>query len=333
MKVIKGSDLAPLEPLMDRAVAVIGYGNQGHAHALNLRDSGIEPLVGARPDSAGASRAAAAGFDPLPIDEAASRADLVIIALPDEVQPGVYQHQIGPHLSPGATIGFLTGFSIHYHQIEPAAGLGVVMVAPKGPGQALRWRYEQGQGIPCLYATHQDNEAGDAEAIGLAWANGIGCTRAGIICTTFADEAETDLFGEQTVLCGGMTWLMLAAFETLVEAGYPPELAYMECCQEVKQIGDLVYEKGIAGMMDAISNTAEFGAHATGPDLIDNALGDRMKEALERIRSGEFAREFRQDHDAGFAAFGSKRAKLASHSNEQAGQAVRSLLPWLDEPK
>jgi ketol-acid reductoisomerase len=331
MKIIQGPGATPQGLLAGKTAAVIGYGNQGHAHALNLRESGVVVVVGARPESAGTRNAEAAGFIPLSIAEAASRADLAIIALPDEVQPAVYAEQIGPHLRSGATIGFLTGYAIHHHLIEPAGDLGVVMVAPKGPGHALRRRYEQGQGIPCLLAVQQDSPAGDAEAIALAWAGAIGCARAGIICTTFADETETDLFGEQTVLCGGMTWLILAAFETLVEAGYPPELAYMECCQEVKQISDLIYERGIACMMDAISNTAEFGAHEAGPELIDDGIREKMRRILQRIRSGNFSRRMREDYEAGFVQFSANRRRLAAHPNEAAGRTVRSLLPWLNQ--
>ncbi|UCD76130.1 MAG: ketol-acid reductoisomerase [Phycisphaerales bacterium] len=331
MKIIQGSDAVSQEPLAGKTVAVVGFGNQGRAHALNLRESGVQVVVATRPGSAGAQRAADAGFPPIAAEEAATRADLAILALPDEVQPVVYAGQIAPHLRPGVTVGFLTGFAVHHGLIEPAAGIGVVMVAPKGPGHALRRRYEQGQGIPCLFAVHQESPAGDAEALGLAWAGAIGCARAGIIFTTFAHETETDLFGEQTVLCGGMSWLILAAFETLVDAGYPPELAYMECCQEVKQIGDLIYERGIAGMMDAISNTAEFGAHEVGPELVDDETREKMRQILQRIRSGEFARRMQEDHEAGFPKFNTKRRKLAAHPNEPAGATVRSLLPWLAE--
>jgi ketol-acid reductoisomerase len=324
-----GPQNAPLEPLAGKTVAVLGFGNQGAAHALNLRDSGVSVLVANRPDTANGRRAVACGFDPLPLEEGVERADLTIIALPDEAQPAVWTDRIAPHLKPGGIAGFLHGFSIRYRLIRPPDDIGVIMVAPKGPGRTLRQRFEGGQGIPCLFAVHQDSPAGDAEAIGRAWAAGIGCARAAIIPTTFADETETDLFGEQAVLCGGMTQLVLAAFETLVEAGYAPELAYMECCQEVKQVADLVYERGLAGMTEAISNTAEFGTYRAGPDLIDEAVRRRMRAILEEVRDGRFAAAMREDYAAGFPWFSRQRRALAEHPIETAGQAVRSWMPWL----
>ena len=328
-----GPQNAPPEPLAGKTVAVLGFGNQGAAHALNLRDSGVTVLVANRSATPAGRRAAACGFDPLPIEEAVEKADLAIIALPDEAQPAVWTDRIAPHLRPGVIAGFLHGFSIRYRLIRPPEDIGVIMVAPKGPGRTLRQRFERGQGIPCLFAVHQDSPAGDAEAIGRAWAGGIGCTRAAIIPTTFADETETDLFGEQAVLCGGMTQLILAAFETLVEAGYDPELAYMECCQEVKQVADLVYERGLAGMTEAISNTAEFGAYRTGPGLIDEAMRQRMRVILEEVRDGRFAAAMREDHAAGFPWFREQRRALAEHPIEAAGETVRSWMPWLGGPE
>jgi ketol-acid reductoisomerase len=333
LKILRGHAAAPLEPLKSKTVAVLGYGNQGHAHALNLRDSGIRVVIGARRDGDAAQRAAADGFEPLSMDEATRQADLVIIALPDEVQPGVYAESIAPNLRQGATIGFIHGFNIRYDLIKPipGAGVGVVMIAPKGPGAALRARYLDGLGLACLFASHQESARGDSQPLALAWANGIGCARAGIIFTTFADETDTDLFGEQTVLCGGMTWLILAAFETLVEAGYPPELAYLECCHEVKQIADLVYEGGIVSMMQHISNTAEFGAHIAGPKIVDESVRTRMREILHSIRDGSFARSLREDHARGFAWFEAEREKLRKHPIEGAGETVRALMPWLSK--
>ena len=330
-KILRGSDQTPLEPLGGRTAAVLGFGNQGAAHALNLRDSGVEVIVANRPDSANGRRAAAAGFAPLAIEDAVERADLVIMALPDEAQPDVWKQRIAPHLRPGTIVGFLHGFTVRYDLISQPKDVGVIMVAPKGPGRTLRRRYEQGLGIPCLFAVHQDSPAGEAEAIGLAWAAGIGCARAAIVYTTFADETETDLFGEQTVLCGGMTELILAAFETLTEAGYPPELAYMECCQEVKQVADLVYERGLAGMMQAISNTAEFGAHRAGPVLIDDLTRRRMKAILAAIRDGSFANALREDHAQGSPWFNEQRDRIRQHPIEPAGEAVRAWMPWLDQ--
>lgn len=329
IKILRGNAAAPLEPLKGKTVAVLGYGNQGHAHALNLRDSEIKVIVGSRRDSAGRERAVAEGFESLLIEDATRQADLLIIALPDEAQPEVYQRSIAPNLHPGATIGFIHGFNIHYHLITPQPDIGVVMIAPKGPGAALRQRYLDGLGLACLFAKHQESPRGDSQSLALAWANGLGCARAGIIFTTFADETDTDLFGEQTVLCGGMTWLILAAFETLVEAGYPPELAYLECCHEVKQISDLVYEGGIAAMMQRISNTAEFGAHLAGPKIVDESVRKRMREILQAIRNGSFANSLREDYTKGFPWFEKQREQLRNHPIEKAGGTVRSLMPWL----
>lgn len=330
LKIVSGEDENLLRALQGKTAAVIGFGNQGAAHALNLRESGIEVIVANRPDSANGRRATACGFEPLPIEDAVLRADLLIIALPDELHADVWRDRIAPHLRAGTIVGFLHGFTIRYDLISPPEDVGVIMVAPKGPGRTLRRRYEQGLGIPCLFAVHQDSPAGEAEAIGLAWAAGIGCARAAIVYTTFADETETDLFGEQTVLCGGMTELILAAFETLTEAGYPPELAYMECCQEVKQVADLVYERGLAGMMKAISNTAEFGAHRAGPVLVDDVARRRMKAILAAVRDGSFANALREDHAQGNPWFTEQRERIRRHSIEPAGEAVRSWMPWLD---
>ena len=288
-------------------------------------------FVGSRPDSPGSSRARESDFSAVSIQDASGRADLAILALPDEVQPQVYEQLVAPNLKPGATLGFLHGFNIRFGFIKPRPDIGVIMVAPKGPGRTLRERFVAGQGIPCLFALHQDSPQRDAQAIGLAWANGIGCARAGVIFTTFKDETDTDLFGEQTVLCGGMTELVIAAFETLVNAGYPPELAYLECCHEVKQIADLVYARGLAGMMQAISNTAEFGAYQAGPMVIDDHTRQRMREVLNRIQNGAFANDLRADHARGFAWFNAQREKLRDHPIEAAGKSIRALMPWLAE--
>jgi ketol-acid reductoisomerase len=331
LRIVSGEEDTLLQPLRNRTVAVLGFGNQGAAHALNLRDAGLDVLVANRADSPNGRHAAACGFEPLDIEEAVARADLAIVALPDEVHAEVWKSRIAPHLSVETTIGFLHGFTIRYDLISPPEDVGIIMVAPKGPGRTLRRRYEQGLGIPCLFALHQDSPAGDAEAIGLAWAAGIGCARAAIVYTTFADETETDLFGEQTVLCGGMTELILAAFETLLEAGYPPELAYMECCQEVKQVADLVYEHGPAGMMDAISNTAEFGAHRAGPVLVDDLARRRMKAILAAVRDGSFAHALREDHAQDNPWLNEQRERIRRHPIEPAGEAVRAWLPWLGD--
>ena len=332
LKTLTDPRLALLEPLLDKNAAVLGFGNQGAAHAVNLRDSGVDVVVANRSESPGFQRAIASGFTPTTIPHATESADLLIVALPDEAQPDLWRTEIAPNLRPGSTVGFLHGFNVHYGFIDPPRDIGVVMVAPKGPGTTLRQRFEQGHGIPCLFAVHRESPDRDAEALGLAWAAGIGCARAAIVYTSFAHETETDLFGEQTVLCGGMTQLILAAFETLVDSGYPPELAYMECCQEAKQITDLIYERGLAGTMDAISNTAEFGAHKTGPGLIDDAVRARMRIVLDDIRNGAFAAGLRADHAAGFPWFNARRQALRNHPIEAAGSTVRTWLPWLSDP-
>ena len=320
LKIISGEENAPLQPLLGKTVAVLGCGNQGAAHAMNLRDCGVEVIVANRTDSPNGRRAAASGFRPMTVEQATSSADLVIIALPDEVQPNIWDKHIAPSLRPGTIVGFLHGFCIHYGLIEPAPEVGVIMVAPKGPGQALRQRFLDGKGLPCLFALHQD-PAENAEAIGLAWAAGIGCARAAIVSTTFAHETETDLFGEQAVLCGGIT--------ELIDFGYPPELAYMECCQEVKQIADLIHQRGLSQTMRAISNTAEFGAYRTGPRLIDEAVRNRMRDVLAEVRDCRFAQALRGDYADGFPWFSKRRQAISSHPIEDAGASVRAWTPWL----
>ncbi len=324
--------LLTLQPLRGRPVAVLGYGNQGRAHALNLRDSGVEVVVGSREESLGTATARGDGFVVQAIPDAAAGADLVILALPDEVQPRVYVEQIAPRLRPGATIGFIHGFNIHHRFIEPAPGIGVVMVAPKGPGTTLRELFRAGRGLPCLLAVERESAGDDASRLALAWATGIGAGRSAVIRTTFADETVSDLFGEQAVLCGGMTALVLAAFETLVEAGYPPELAYLECCHELKQVADLLYARGPSGMNEAISSTAEFGSFDAGPRLVDHNVRDRLRAMLADIRSGGFAERMRRDAAAGSPWLEARRRALRSHPIEPAGKVIRSLMPWLQEP-
>jgi len=324
--------LASVEALRDRTVAVIGFGNQGAAHAANLRDSGVAVVVANRRESVNGRRAVSAGFELLDIPTAARLADLVILALPDEVQPEIYADAIEPALKPGAVVGFIHGFAIRYGLIRPRVDLGVVLVAPKGPGATLRELYLRGLGLPCLFAVHQPSDRADAERIGLAWAAGIGCARSGIAVTTFADETETDLFGEQAVLCGGMQALMLAAFDVLVEAGYDPALAYLECCHEIKQVADLLYSRGPSGMNAAISNTAEFGAMDAGTRLVDSDVRERMRAILADIRSGAFASRLRQDALAGFPSLSRRRRGMSDHPIETASETVRSLMPWLDSP-
>ncbi len=333
IQIIREPDNAPIEPLQGLTTAVVGFGNQGAAHALNMRDSGLHVIVANRRDTPNGRRAADNGFEPLQIADAVARADLVVMALPDEAQPELYGREVAPHLRAGAVVGFLHGFNIRYGFIRPAEHVGVVMVAPKGPGRTLRRLYEQGHGLPCLFAVHQDpGRTGDgpsAEAVGLAWANAIGCVRAAIVRTSFADETETDLFGEQAVLCGGLSALIRAAFETLCAAGYPPELAYLECCHEVSQVADLVYKSGLTGMYEAISNTAEFGAHRAGPVLIDEGVRQRMGDLLREVRDGTFATALRADHHEGGPWFERQRAEARTHPLEPAGEVVRSLMPWL----
>ncbi len=332
MRVLRGDHDAPLEPLRQRQVALLGFGNQGRAHALNLRESGISVLVGGRPSTGGGrgqEEAKALGFEVASYAEAAARGDLIILALPDESHASVYRESIATHARPGTTLGFLHGFSVRYGALTPRSDLGVVLVAPKGPGTTLRERYLLGQGIPALVAVERESPQRDARSLALAWANGIGSARAGILETTFADETETDLFGEQTVLCGGLMGLVVAAFETLVARGYPPELAYIECCHEVKQVADLVYARGLAGMRAAISNTAEFGAFTAAPRVVDEGVRRTFASILEEIRDGRFARRMLEDHANGDAWFAAERRKADQHPIEQTGERVRALMPWL----
>jgi ketol-acid reductoisomerase len=321
---------ADLEALSGRSVAVIGYGNQGRAHALNLRDSGVLVAVGSDPGRAGWARSEADGFRPLPIEKAAASSDLVVLALPDEMHEGLWRDRLAASVRPGAVVGFLHGFSIHFGFVQVPQSMGVVLVAPKGPGHALRRRFEEGVGLPCLFAVHQGGaDAAATRAIGLAWAAGIGGGRAAVVETTFAVEAETDLFGEQAVLCGGMMSLMQAAFDTLVRAGYPADVAYMECCQELKQIADLAYERGLAGTRTAISNTAEFGAFVAGDRLVDDTTRTKLDALLAEVRDGSFARRFRDDAQAGFPWMSRRRAAAAQERIERAGASVRRWMPWL----
>lgn len=320
-------------------VSILGYGNQGRAHALNLRDSGASVVVGGRSGSAARSRAEAEGFETLDLAEATRRGDLVVIALPDEVHGPIWRAILSTAIRPGQVIGVVHGFSLHHGDIDPPAGVGAVLVAPKGPGRTVRERYLMDQGIPSIIAVHREIEipghgqssATDASGLALAWATGLGCTRGGSIVGTVADETETDLFGEQAVLCGGMTALFLAAFETLVEAGYPPEIAYIECCHEAKQVADLVYNQGIAGMRAAISNTAEFGIDTAGPRLVDEGTRSEMRALLAEIRDGRFADRLRADADHGFEGLHRHRKTQTHHPIEDAGAKVRDLMPWLSE--
>ncbi|RLS66750.1 MAG: ketol-acid reductoisomerase [Planctomycetota bacterium] len=322
---------APLEPLQGKTIAVLGYGNQGRAHALNLRDSGLNVIVGGRDGSMRVALAAQEGFASMTLAEAAARADLAIVALPDQVQPSAWVRWIEDALPVGAVVGFIHGFSIRFGFIEPRADLGVVLVAPKGPGATVRARYEEGLGIPALFAVQRENAANSARDFALAWGAGIGCARSGLIEASFAAEAESDLFGEQAVLCGGLLALVHESFALLVEAGYAPEVAYIECCHEVKQVADLLYARGPDGMRRAISDTAEFGAFVAESALVDDALRTKLRALLADIQSGAFARRFMQDHDAGHPQFQAWRRAASAHPIEGASARVRSLMPWLRE--
>jgi ketol-acid reductoisomerase len=323
----KDADLARLE---GKTVAVIGYGSQGHAHAQNLARSGVAVVVGLRKDSASWAKAEAAGLRVATPGEAACAAEVVMLTVPDETAAALYKSEIEPGLAPGDYLAVAHGFNIHFQAIRPAPDLNVFMVAPKGPGHAVRALYEQGRGVPALVAVHQD-PSGDTREIALAYAKGIGAGRAGILETNFREETETDLFGEQAVLCGGLTALMQAGYETLVEAGYAPEMAYFECIHEMKLIVDFIYEGGIANMRYTVSNTAEYGDFTRGPRVIDDSARQRMREILGEIQRGAFAREFILENQAGGVSFNAMRRRAAAHPLEEVGAQLRSLMPWLQE--
>jgi ketol-acid reductoisomerase len=323
----KDADLSKLE---GKTVAILGYGSQGHAHALNLKDSGVDVVVGLRPDSSSRAKAEEAGLEVLDIAEAASRGDVVMILLPDEKQAEVWEAEIADGIAPGNLLLFAHGFAIHFEQILPPPGVDIGMVAPKGPGHLVRRQYEEGHGVPCLMAVHQD-ATGNAHDLVLAYAAGIGGGRAAIIETTFKDECETDLFGEQAVLCGGASELVRAGFETLVEAGYDPRLAYFECLHELKLIADLMYEKGIQGMRYSISNTAEYGDMTRGKRVIGEESRAAMKQILGEIQSGEFAKEWIAENRAGGESLSRMREEGAGHEVEQVGKDLRGTMPWIDQ--
>jgi ketol-acid reductoisomerase len=321
---------ADLSQLQGKTVAILGYGSQGHAHALNLRDSGVEVLVGLREGSASRADAEGEGLRVLDVADAASEGDVVMILLPDEKQAEVWEGEIRDGIAEGDLLMFAHGFSIHFNQIEPPPGVDVGMVAPKGPGHLVRRQFAAGRGVPCLMAVHQD-ATGAARDLVLAYASGIGGGRAGIIETTFKDECETDLFGEQSVLCGGTTELVRAGFETLVEAGYDPRLAYFECLHELKLIVDLMYEQGISGMRHSISNTAEYGDMTRGPRVIGEETRAAMRQILADIQSGEFAKEWIGENRAGGENFQRMREEQANHQVETVGKDLRSMMPWIQE--
>lgn len=313
---------ANLDLLAGKTIAIIGYGSQGHAHALNLKDSGLNVIVGLYPGSKSAEKAQAAGLTVKNVADAANIADFIMILLPDEVQKTVYKNEIEPNLQEGNTLAFAHGFNIHFGQVVPPANVDVVMVAPKGPGHLVRRTYEQGQGVPALFAVYQD-ASGKARDRALSYAKGIGGTRGGVLETTFREETETDLFGEQAVLCGGLSALIKAGFETLVEAGYQPELAYFECLHEVKLIVDLVVEGGLAKMRDSISNTAEYGDYTRGPRIVNEQTKAEMRKVLSEIQSGQFAREFVLENQSGKPGFTAMRRQEAEHPIEEVGKDLR----------
>ena len=323
-----------LNLLKGKTVAIIGYGSQGHAHALNLKDSGVDVVVGLYEGSKSKAKAEAQGLTVLSVAEATKKADLIMILIPDEKQAALYKSDIEPNLTAGKTLMFAHGFNIHFGCIVPPSNVNVVMIAPKGPGHTVRSEYEAGKGVPCLIAVEQD-ATGNAQELGLAYALGIGGARAGVLETTFRTETETDLFGEQAVLCGGVCALMQAGFETLVEAGYDPRNAYFECIHEMKLIVDLIYQSGFAGMRYSISNTAEYGDYTTGPKIITEDTKKAMKQVLKDIQDGSFAKQFLVDMSpAGAQVHFKAMRKLASeHPSEKIGEEIRKLYSWSDEDK
>jgi ketol-acid reductoisomerase len=327
MKVYYDKD-ADLSVVRSKKIAVIGYGSQGHAHANNLQESGVQVVVGLREGSGSVAKAEKAGLKVLPIPKAVAQADVVMILAPDEKQAGLYKDHIEPNLKKGVALAFAHGFNIHFGRIQPRKDLDVFMVAPKGPGHLVRSTFTQGGGVPCLIAIHQD-ASGKAKTLALSYAAAIGGTRAGVIETSFREETETDLFGEQAVLCGGATALVQAGFEVLVEAGYAPEMAYFECLHELKLIVDLMYEGGIADMRYSISNTAEYGDLTRGPRIVNEQTKAEMRKILKEIQSGEFAREWVAENETGGKRFPELRAKAAQHPIEQVGARLREMMPWI----
>jgi ketol-acid reductoisomerase len=324
---------ADLNIIKSKKVAIVGYGSQGHAHTLNLRDSGVKDVVSAlRPGGASAKKAEGEGLKVMSIADAAKWADVIMMLVPDELQADIYKKDIEPNIRDGAAIAFAHGLNIHFNLIEVKPTVDVIMIAPKGPGHTVRGEFLKGGGVPCLIAVHQD-ASGNAHDIALAYASGIGGGRSGVIETTFREECETDLFGEQVVLCGGLVELIRAGFETLVEAGYAPEMAYFECLHEVKLIVDLIYEGGIANMNYSISNTAEYGEYVTGPRVITPETKAEMKRVLEDIQSGRFVRDFMAENTVGQPSFKATRRRNAEHQIEEVGARLRAMMPWITKNK
>ncbi len=331
MKVFYDKD-ADISLIKGKTVAIIGYGSQGHAHAANLKDSGVNVIVGLRKTGASWKKAEAAGHDVREVAEATKAADVVMILLPDENQPTVYKNDIEANLKSGAVLAFAHGFNIHYNQIIPRDDVDVVMVAPKGPGHTVRSEYKKGGGVPTLIAVYQD-KSGKARDVALSYAAANGGTKGGVIETDFREETETDLFGEQAVLCGGAVELVKAGFETLVEAGYAPEMAYFECLHELKLIVDLMYEGGIANMNYSISNNAEYGEYVTGPEVVTSETKAAMKKALYRIQSGEYAKMFIQEGNTNYPSMTARRRMNAEHPIEVVGNKLRAMMPWIAQNK
>ena len=324
---------ADINLIKDKKIVIIGYGSQGHAHAMDLRDTGVSNVVvGLRENSNSRSKAEKAGFDVMTPAKASEWANIIMMLTPDELQSDIYIKEIAPNIKEGTVLAFAHGLNIHFDLIKPKNGIDVIMVAPKGPGHTVRAEYERGAGVPCLVCVDK-NPSGNALEIAIAYASAIGGGRAGIIETTFKEECETDLFGEQSVLCGGLTHLILAGYETLVEAGYSPEMAYFECLHEVKLIVDLLYEGGMANMRYSISNTAEYGDYSRGPRLITDETRKEMKKILKEIQSGDFAKEWITEHKNGQTKFKLMRKTQAEHPIEKVGEKLRTLMPWIAESK
>lgn len=323
-------DDADLSLISDKNIGILGYGSQGHAHALNLKDNGLNVAIGLYEGSKSWSQAEDAGLNVGLVADVAADSDIIMVLIPDHVQSRVYKEAIRPHLLPGKTLMFAHGFTIHYETIVPPDTVDVSMVAPKAPGHRMREVFTRGSGVPGLLAVHQD-VSGQASQVGLAYARGVGCTRAGVLETTFKEETETDLFGEQTVLCGGVTALVKAAFETMVEAGYQPESAYFECLHELKLIVDLLYQGGMGYMRYSVSDTAEYGDYTRGPAVIDEHVKDNMRKVLADIQDGTFAREWIAENDEGLARFRALRKEEAEHPIETVGKELRAMMPWLKD--
>src|SRR5687768_5338524 len=328
-KVYTDKDANPAA-LKDKTLAVLGFGSQGHAHALNLKESGFPVIIGLYPGSKSIPVAREKGFEVVDTAEAVARGDVIMVAIPDTKQPAAYRRDIEPKLKPGKTLLFSHGFSIHFKTVVPPKNVDVILVAPKGPGHIVRRQYVEGKGVPALIAVYQ-NPSKQAKQVALAWAKGIGGTRAGVLETTFEEETETDLFGEQTVLCGGVSALVQAGYETLVEAGYQPEMAYFECLHELKLIVDLMNEAGISGMRFSVSETAKWGDVTVGPKIIDSSVKKRMKQALKEVQTGKFAKGWVKEYETGYKKYHALLKKGENHSIEKVGARLRGMMPWMQK--